>query len=126
MIRGEGIQGLTGPLLEAGARSILATGWDIEDRSGHRFVSDFYRALARRETVGESLRSAKLAAIDRGEDVSHWAAFTLLGDPDVRVDLTEPTPGLLLPVGLAVALLIALSLAVPGLRRRRTAERLTR
>ena len=120
VIRGEGIQGLTGPLLEAGARSILATGWDIEDRAGRRFVEDLYRAVARGETVGESLRSAKLAAIDRGETVAHWAAFSLVGDPDVRVVLNQPTPSRTVLLGFSSTLLLAAIFFLLAVRRRRS------
>jgi CHAT domain-containing protein len=119
VIRGEGIQGLTGPLLEAGARSVLATGWDIEDRAGRRFVEDLYRSLAGGETVGESLRSAKLAAIDRGEPVSQWAAFSLVGDPDVLPELHEPSRRAILPVGVALATLLAAAVLLSMVRRRR-------
>lgn len=91
VIRGEGIQGLTAPLLGAGAQAVLATRWEIEDRSGRRFIEDLYRGLAEGSTVGEALRDAKLGAIGRGEPAAQWAAFTLVGDPDVRVELREPT-----------------------------------
>jgi len=119
VIRGEGIQGMTAPLLEAGARSILATGWEIDDRWGRRFVKDLYRSLARGRTVGESLRGAKLAAIGRGEAPGQWAAFTLVGDPDVTVTLREPGRSWLLVVGplLAGALLLALLLRSRGIRK---------
>jgi tetratricopeptide (TPR) repeat protein len=119
VIRGEGIQGLTGPLLEAGARSILATGWDIEDRADRRLVEDLYRALARGETVGESLRSAKLSAIDRGETVAHWAAFSLVGDPQARVFLNEPTPRRTVLLGFSSTLLLVAASLLLAVRKRR-------
>ena len=89
-VRGEGVQGLTAPLLAAGARSVLATQWRIRDADAVRFIDDFYRALAGGNTVGEAARAAKLAAIGRGAPEATWAAFSVVGDPFVTVPLHIP------------------------------------
>ena len=97
VVSGEGLQGLTTPLIEAGARSVIATQWRIGDRSTVRLVRDLYDALARGAPVAEALREAKLAAIRRGAPASEWAGFTVVGDPLVRVPLHAPPPRL--PLG---------------------------
>jgi CHAT domain-containing protein len=56
-------------------------------------VEDFYAGLARGLGAGDALRAAKLAARARGAPVSDWAAFTLVGDPLVRVSLRAPRRG---------------------------------
>jgi hypothetical protein len=93
IVAGEGLQGLTAPLLEAGARSVVATQWRIGDRATVRLVDEFYAAMAEGQPVAEALRAAKLAAIRRGEPARDWAAFTVVGDPEARVSLTPPKPG---------------------------------
>jgi CHAT domain-containing protein len=90
VVAGEGVQGLTSPLLQAGARSVVATGWRIGDRGTVSFVRDFYAALAGGRPVGDALRTAKLAAIDRGAPPGEWAAFGVVGDPLVIVPLRAP------------------------------------
>jgi tetratricopeptide (TPR) repeat protein len=92
LVAGEGLQGLTGPLLEAGARSVVATQWRIGDRSTVQVVDDFYGAMAAGRPVAEALRAAKLAAIRRGAPPRDWAAFTVVGDPEARVTLIRPAP----------------------------------
>ena len=92
IVAGEGLQGLTAPLLEAGARSVVATQWRIGDRSTVRLVDDFYDAMAGGKPVPDALRAAKLAAIRRGAPARDWAAFTVVGDPSVRVPLQRPSP----------------------------------
>jgi len=92
VVGGEGVQGLTAPLLAAGARSVVATRWRIGDRSTVAFAQDFYAALARGLPVSDALRAAKLAALRRGAPPRKWAAFTLVGDPFVRVPLRAPRP----------------------------------
>ena len=92
MVDGEGVQGLTAPLLQAGARSVVATSWRVGDRSTVRFVEDFYDELARGRPVVEALRSAKLAAMKDGAKPGVWAAFSVVGDPMVRVGSARPQP----------------------------------
>jgi len=92
IVAGEGLQGLTAPLLEAGARSVVATQWRIGDRSTVQLVDEFYGAMAAGQPVAEALRAAKLAAIRRGVPPRDWAAFTVVGDPEARVKLRRPAP----------------------------------
>jgi CHAT domain-containing protein len=123
VVGGEGMQGLTAPLLAAGARSVVASRWNIGDRSTVTFAQDFYAALARGLPAGEALRAAKLAALRRGAPPRTWAGFTLVGDPFVRVPLRAPRP---LSRWWAVAVTLgaggALAYGV-RMRRRHAAER---
>ncbi|HEU4628395.1 MAG TPA: CHAT domain-containing tetratricopeptide repeat protein [Gemmatimonadaceae bacterium] len=122
VLDGEGVQGLTAPLLQAGARAVVATGWRIDDRRTVRFVLDFYDALARGLAVGDALREAKLAALRRGAPAGEWAAFTVVGDPTVTIPLHEPPPALP-PGGIALVVggvlgLVGIGVAVRTARRR--------
>ncbi|HET9002549.1 MAG TPA: CHAT domain-containing protein, partial [Gemmatimonadaceae bacterium] len=93
IIGGEGVQGLTAPLLQAGARAVVATDWRIGDRATVGFVTDFYGGLATGLPVTDALRDAKLKAIRAGAPPSVWAAFTVVGDPLVTVPLESPSNG---------------------------------
>ena len=90
VVAGEGVQGLTAPLLQAVARAVVATRWRVDDRSTVALVDDFYAAMAGGRPVGEALRTAKLAALARGAPASEWAAFGVVGDPTVLVPLRHP------------------------------------
>jgi len=87
ILGGEGLRGLTGPLFEAGARTIVVTHWSIGDRSVLPFVDRFYASMASGQSVGEALRQTKLAAIHDGARISDWAAFTVIGDASMRPPL---------------------------------------
>jgi CHAT domain-containing protein len=91
VVDGEGVQGLTAPLLAAGARAVVATAWPIDDHETVAVVEDFYRALSQGATVGSALREAKLAAMRRGAPVRDWASFAVIGDPTMRVPLEAPS-----------------------------------
>ncbi|HEX6629575.1 MAG TPA: CHAT domain-containing protein, partial [Gemmatimonadaceae bacterium] len=115
VVDGEGVQGLTSALLAAGAHSVVATRWNIGDRSAVELVRDFYDALAVHRPVGEALRAAQLAAIRRGAPPAEWAAFTVVGDPAAGVALVPPgrlrraAPLWLLPPVVIVVLLLAVA-----------------
>jgi CHAT domain-containing protein len=91
VVNGEGVQGLLAPLFQAGARSVVATEWEIGDRAALDFVKRLYRHLAESQGVGEALRLAKLEAIEARVPPREWAAFTVVGDPLVQVPL-RPLP----------------------------------
>ena len=87
LMAGEGVQGITAPLLAAGARSVVASQWDVEDRATARFMRDFYSALLT-QPVAYALADAQRAARSRGEPPHVWAAFMVVGDPLASPGLT--------------------------------------
>jgi hypothetical protein len=90
IVQGEGLQGLTAPLLQAGARSVIATQWEVGDRSTVRLIELLYRNLAGGAQVGDALHRAKLEVLHRGAPPREWAAFVTVGDPTVEVPLRTP------------------------------------
>jgi CHAT domain-containing protein len=91
VVRGEGVRGLTAPLLEAGARTVVATMWRIDDRHTVPFIRDFYDRLADGQPVDQALRGAQLAAMARGDPPRDWAAFAAFGDGTTRIPLQHPS-----------------------------------
>jgi CHAT domain-containing protein len=87
VVDGEGVQGLTAPLLAAGARSVVATSWRVGDERTVGLVEDFYAELARGRPVIEALQTAKLEALHRRTPAAVWGAFTVFGDPLVTIPL---------------------------------------
>jgi CHAT domain-containing protein/tetratricopeptide (TPR) repeat protein len=119
-VAGEGVQGLTTPLVAAGARSVVATQWRVGDRSTVRLVEDLYDGLARGRPVAAALRDAKLAALRRGAPPGEWAGFTVVGDPLTTVALVVPAqPSTAARVGAGAAALLVMGAAAYGLVRRR-------
>jgi len=112
VVDGEGVQGLTAPFLAAGARNVVATQWRIRDRATVPFIAAFYDAMARGMSIGDALRAAKLGAIARGSPMADWAAFTTVGDPNVRLALVVPSGDGWRQWWLAALLMILLTAAV--------------
>lgn len=123
LVGGEGLQGLTAPLLQAGARAIVATGWRIADARTGAVLDAFYRELAAGHSVGAALRSAKLDALRGGAPAGEWAAFVVVGDPMTLVPVARPAGGAARRLALlAVAAAMGLALGIyGGIRRKRRA-----
>jgi CHAT domain-containing protein len=81
-LAGEGLLGLTWAFQYAGARSVLASLWEVADASTATLMREFYAHLARGEPKAEALRAAQLRLLRRPATSSpyFWAAFQLVGD----------------------------------------------
>jgi CHAT domain-containing protein len=84
VLNGEGLQGLTTPFLDAGARAIVSTQWAVGDHAMAELMRSFYEAMAKGAPVGEALRETKLRALRRGASPTVWASLALVGDPRPR------------------------------------------
>ena len=81
-VGGEGLIGLTRAFQYAGARSVLASLWKVEDESTAELMKRFYGYLKSGLTKDEALRLAQIDLI-RSAEFSRprdWAAFQLNGD----------------------------------------------
>jgi CHAT domain-containing protein len=80
---GEGLIGLTHAFMSAGAGSVLATLWRVDDRSMASLMTRFYRVLRiPGATATEALQKAQLQLID-SLPFSHpyfWAGVATFGD----------------------------------------------
>jgi CHAT domain-containing protein len=82
-LRGEGVIGLTRSFLRAGASSVAATLWQVEDASTADLMIAFYTNLKTSTNKAAALRQAKLVMI-KNERLAHpyyWASFVLIGEP---------------------------------------------
>jgi CHAT domain-containing protein len=82
-IRGEGLIGLTRGFLYAGARRVVASLWQIDDRTTAEVMKQFYTGmLARGERPAAALRAAQVAMWKtKGWDAPYyWGAFTVQGE----------------------------------------------
>jgi CHAT domain-containing protein len=80
---GDEIEGVHRAFLRAGARSVVVSLWDIEDRTTRILVGAFYRGLAGGVKKSRALREAQLELIRNGHGHPYyWAAFKLVGSGD--------------------------------------------
>ena len=75
---GEGLVGFAWAFLRAGARNVIASHWDVGDRSTAQLMSSLYRELAAGKKAPEALRTAQLSLIRLGGAYAkpfYWAPF---------------------------------------------------
>jgi CHAT domain-containing protein len=77
-----GVVSLEQAFLIAGARSVVASLWNVEDHSTTALMKAFYGHLAQHEDKAEALAHAKRDILARYGDIApyYWAAFVLVGD----------------------------------------------
>jgi CHAT domain-containing protein/tetratricopeptide (TPR) repeat protein len=119
-ITGEGLIGLSRAFFYAGARSVVATLWNLNDRFAAEFVQRFYRELNQGHASEEALRRAKVAYVNhpRYSHPFYWSSFVVLGD-GTRALVGEPVAD---PWGLNL-LAAALALGALGIVAHRARRR---
>lgn len=83
---GDELLGLMRAFLYAGASSLVATLWSVEDQSTATFMERFYTHLMAGTTKGAALRQTQLACLAGEQGHVHpffWAPFFLVGDAGV-------------------------------------------
>ena len=90
-INAEGVVGIARAFLGAGARSVLASLWAIDDAATFKFMEIFYRQLVEeKHSASKSLNQAmkEMRESENFKDVRLWAPFVLIGD-DVTLDFSQ-------------------------------------
>ncbi len=77
---GDELLGLTRGLLYAGARSLLLSLWEVDDRSTSELMKVFYCDLTRHRRKADALRFAMLDLRERYPHPYYWAPFKLIGN----------------------------------------------
>ena len=78
---GDDVIGLTRGFLYAGARSIVASLWEVDDAATERLMESFYRNLENNDKR-EALRLAQIETRQQYPQAWYWAAFNILGRAD--------------------------------------------
>jgi CHAT domain-containing protein/tetratricopeptide (TPR) repeat protein len=78
----EGSMGLSRPFFFAGARSVIASLWQVNDKPTVVFMHDLYKNLIDGRFASEALRSAKIKMLKSSwKHPFYWASFMLQGNP---------------------------------------------
>ncbi len=93
-LESEGIIGLPRGFLFAGARSVIATLWKVDDGASAALMRDFYRLLGEGKRPGQALQLAQQNMVKGGTyaDPFYWAAFVLQGDYESKPILNRSKP----------------------------------
>lgn len=90
----EGIMNLARAFLAAGAKSVVASLWDVDDRSTATLMESFYANLAKGVSVRDALRLSQMDFIRTYGDKASpylWAGFEVIGDGTRTIVTTKQT-----------------------------------
>ncbi len=76
---GDELLGLIRGALYAGARSLLLTLWEVNDRSATLFMTSFYRQLLAIDSKARAVTQAAREVRERYPHPYHWAPFVIVG-----------------------------------------------
>lgn len=91
---GEGVMSLARGFFQSGAKSVVSSLWNVNDRSSATIMNAFYENLKKGKSKSESLRLAKLNYI-KNHSLSesspyYWAPFVVLGDTKPLINTNFP------------------------------------
>ena len=96
ILRGEGLLSLARSFMEAGARSVVASLWDVGDRDTRVLMRSFYAGIAGGLPPDDALRISQLQLLRTGGPLAApkvWAAFQVSGEARRPVwSPLRPTP----------------------------------
>lgn len=83
--KGEGVMSLARGFFNAGAKSVVSSLWDINEKASTEIIQEFYKNIVAGNTKSEALQKAKIAYIQNHKNTSeaspyYWSALTLTGD----------------------------------------------
>ena len=78
---GEGVFGLRGAFLLAGAKTLVMSLWKIPDEETRTLMEGFYRSVLEGRPRAEALREAQLEIKAASPEPLFWGAFISRGDP---------------------------------------------
>lgn len=79
-LAGDEVEGIARAFLSAGAKSVIVTHWDIEDKVTSEMVVSFYRGIRAGSPKAAALRQSQLEGLTEHTNPYHWVAFQLLGN----------------------------------------------
>jgi CHAT domain-containing protein len=83
-----GVESVVAAFVEAGARSVVSTLWELEDHSSNVLMKDFYSRLST-TSEADALRQAKLGLLHSGLSPYYWASYEIVGDSQRLLSTTK-------------------------------------
>ena len=77
-----GVSNIANAFIEAGAKTVVSTLWELNDQATARLMAEFYARLVSGTEKGEALRQAQFDLAKTGAAPYYWASFEIVGDPD--------------------------------------------
>ncbi|HJL16062.1 MAG TPA: CHAT domain-containing protein [Sandaracinaceae bacterium LLY-WYZ-13_1] len=75
--------------LRAGARAVVAAGWEVDDAAARTFAERFYEALLGGACLSDAARAARALTHAHHPEVNTWGAYQVWGDRGMRLHVDD-------------------------------------
>ncbi len=135
--QGEGVYSLQRAFREAGAKSVLATLWKVDDQATQLFMEKFYQRYMRGDSPQKAVRDTQLEFL-KSKRYSHpfyWSSFVMIGgdsddmEQENRVVIEKKEQGSIIPfilLGVIILIIVFLVLAHKKKEKRLLEERMAK
>ncbi len=79
--RGDEIIAFNRAFIYAGAPSVIASLWNVDDKATYEFMLAFYKHFKQDKSIAEALQQARIETREKYPHPRYWAAFVLTGNP---------------------------------------------
>lgn len=112
LYRGEGLASIGQAFFQAGAESLVASLWNVDDKQAPGIMSDFYQHLKLGQPKSMALWSAQNAYIAKSSFLKahpyYWAGFVSMGDPSTLTQSSFYSAKALIAFGVALLLIMGI------------------
>lgn len=103
----EGVLGMQKSFFDAGAKSVIVSLWDVNDKFTYLFMELFYNNLKNGLSKSESLKKAKIEFIKQySANPYYWAAFVLSGNNSSMFEDEKESNYYFIPITIFVFIII--------------------
>ncbi|GGG30351.1 hypothetical protein GCM10011344_34100 [Dokdonia pacifica] len=112
--KGEGVFSIKRGFFKAGARSVISTLWDVNEKANMEITTSFYKEITAGKKKSEALRNAKLSYLKKHANTSeaspyYWSGITLTGhDNTLDLSITSMSPTVWVLIVICVLILLFL------------------
>ncbi len=110
--------GLAESFIHAGAKTVIGTLWDVKDKKTYQLMQWFYQGLGHQLSASSALNFAKKQARLSGWKTYDWAAFILLGQTDLKLQIKPNKSNFWLKTILMTILFIVIVLIFMHIKRK--------
>jgi tetratricopeptide (TPR) repeat protein len=122
-LAGEGVMGLSRAFFYAGADTVVASLWNVNDAAAAQWMTTFYEAVERGTPIDEAAREAKLRFLQSDTALKHpfyWAPFVATGHAAVPLQMAGPSLTIEIAALAVVGLALVAAVTVWTRAKRRT------
>lgn len=88
---GESVFNISRGFINSGAKSVVSTLWNINEKSSNAIINDFFENMNQGQTKSEALKNAKLTYLAANKNTSlaspyYWSSIVLTGNTDPLIN----------------------------------------